>query len=312
MSSRAPARTCAACAPWPACDARGNRPIDAAARVAACRKDRREKLVMAGTSGASYAQFCRRGKEDVRRMTLVISAAAALAYSGASALRPTGLAPEAAFSGGIMRKRLTAGAILLAAALVFAGARPAAAAACVDCHKKTTPGIVTDWQLSKHSQNDVDCAVCHGDAHTSAADVAKVKIPTPATCQACHEKQVAQFNNGKHALAWLAMKAMPSAHAQPVALMDSYKGCGGCHQIGHKICRQNLNLVGINLRYFNIRIFAPGQGGKVFKNGGNQWHAAGKGEFWGNYADLHTDSNCCGPRSASAKPQIPGQVCRRI
>ena len=44
---------------------------------------------------------------------------------------------------------------------------------CVDCHKKVTPNIVSDWQASKHSQNAVDCSVCHGDKHTSAADVAR-------------------------------------------------------------------------------------------------------------------------------------------
>jgi len=133
-----------------------------------------------------------------------------------------------------MRTRSTTAAILLAAALLLGMSGPARAATCIDCHKRTTPSIVTDWQLSKHSQNDVNCSVCHGDEHMSAADVAKVKLPTPATCQACHEKQVSQFNNGKHALAWVAMKAMPSAHAQPVALMDGYKGCGGCHKIGNK------------------------------------------------------------------------------
>ncbi|MCP4632168.1 MAG: cytochrome C, partial [candidate division Zixibacteria bacterium] len=28
---------------------------------------------------------------------------------------------------------------------------------CVQCHKETTPGIVTDWELSKHSENDISC-----------------------------------------------------------------------------------------------------------------------------------------------------------
>jgi len=57
---------------------------------------------------------------------------------------------------------------------------------CLDCHKKETPGVVSDWQLSKHSKNGVDCAVCHGDEHRSAEDVSKVQIPTPETCAACH------------------------------------------------------------------------------------------------------------------------------
>lgn len=105
---------------------------------------------------------------------------------------------------------------------------------CVDCHKKVTPNIVSDWQLSRHSQIEVDCSVCHGDLHKSAQDVAKVQIPTPETCALCHEARFQQFKDGKHALAWAAMKAMPTAHWQPMALMEGMKGCGGCHKIGLK------------------------------------------------------------------------------
>jgi hydroxylamine dehydrogenase len=105
---------------------------------------------------------------------------------------------------------------------------------CVDCHKKVTPGIVSDWQLSQHSQNKIDCSECHGDEHNSAQDVAKVKLPTPETCATCHEQQVKQFKSGKHAVSWASMKAMPTAHWQPMALMEGMKGCGGCHKIGLK------------------------------------------------------------------------------
>jgi hypothetical protein len=110
----------------------------------------------------------------------------------------------------------------------------ASAQVCVNCHKKTTPGIVNDWQLSKHSKNKIDCSECHGDLHKSAQDVAKAKIPTPETCSNCHEARVKQFKAGKHAAAWAAMKAMPTAHWQPMALMEGMKGCGGCHKIGLK------------------------------------------------------------------------------
>ena len=75
---------------------------------------------------------------------------------------------------------------------------------------------------------------CHGDQHTSASDVAKAKIPTPETCAQCHETQVAQFKKGKHAMAWAAMKAMPTIHWQPMAMTEGEKGCGGCHKIGDK------------------------------------------------------------------------------
>ena len=105
---------------------------------------------------------------------------------------------------------------------------------CVDCHRESTPGIVSDWQISKHSENAVGCSLCHGDQHKSAEDVAKVQLPTPETCSMCHENQVRQFKGGKHAVAWAAMKAMPTAHQQPMALMEGMKGCGGCHKLGLK------------------------------------------------------------------------------
>lgn len=113
-------------------------------------------------------------------------------------------------------------------------ASTASAQECVDCHKKITPNIVSDWQLSKHSQNEIDCSVCHGDGHRSKQDVAKVQIPTPRTCALCHEMKFQQFKSGKHAFAWAAMKAMPTAHWQPMAMMEGMKGCGGCHKIGLK------------------------------------------------------------------------------
>ena len=93
---------------------------------------------------------------------------------------------------------------------------------------------MSDWQLSKHSQNDIDCTTCHGDGHKTPYDIAEAAIPTPETCAQCHDEKVAQFKKGKHAAAWAAMKAMPTSHWQPMALMEGMKGCGGCHKIGLK------------------------------------------------------------------------------
>jgi hypothetical protein len=105
---------------------------------------------------------------------------------------------------------------------------------CVNCHKIVTPNIVKDWQISKHSTNGVDCSTCHGSEHKSIADVAKVEIPTPETCAACHEEKVTQYKKGKHAFGWASMKAMPTIHMQPMVLIDGMKGCGSCHKIGLK------------------------------------------------------------------------------
>jgi hydroxylamine dehydrogenase len=123
----------------------------------------------------------------------------------------------------------------------FAQAVPAASS-CIECHTKQTPNIVSDWKLSKHSQLEVTCVSCHGDQHQSAADVSKVRIPTPETCAQCHKTQVDQYMHGKHSKAWAAMLAMPTIHWQPMALIEGEKGCGGCHKIGVKPAEEIVKL----------------------------------------------------------------------
>ena len=131
-----------------------------------------------------------------------------------------------------MRRSTLQTTLIILFSLVFVSA--ASSQVCVECHKKVTPNIVSDWQLSKHSQNKIDCINCHGDKHKSTVDASKAEIPTPETCATCHEARVKQFKEGKHALAWAAMKAMPTIHWQPMVLTEGVKGCGGCHKIGLK------------------------------------------------------------------------------
>ncbi len=111
---------------------------------------------------------------------------------------------------------------------------PTEAQACVECHTKLSPGIVADWKASKHAGMKVTCVSCHGKDHQSVSDGALAQVPTPETCAKCHVSQVDMFKSGKHALAWAAMKAMPTIHHQPESLIDGMKGCGGCHKIGLK------------------------------------------------------------------------------
>ncbi len=65
-------------------------------------------------------------------------------------------------------------------------------------------------------------------------DASKAAVPTPEVCAECHDVQVTQFKKGKHALAWAAVKAMPTTHMLPMELIDGMKGCGSCHKIGLK------------------------------------------------------------------------------
>jgi len=103
---------------------------------------------------------------------------------------------------------------------------------CVKCHTQVTPNIVRDHMAGKMSGEGVDCSDCHGSKHISASDVANVSLPTEETCAECHEEQHGQYSNGKHALAWVAMDAMPRTGLQPHSYIQGNKGCGGCHKIG--------------------------------------------------------------------------------
>ncbi|TSK07157.1 MAG: cytochrome C [Geobacter sp.] len=121
----------------------------------------------------------------------------------------------------------------LALVLMLAGAAFAGKSNCITCHEKVTPNIVKDFLEGEMGKSgSVDCSSCHGKAHQSAADVAKVSMPTEKTCKECHTKQHDQYASGKHAAAWVAMDAMPTNKLQPHAYIQGMKGCGGCHKVG--------------------------------------------------------------------------------
>ena len=109
-----------------------------------------------------------------------------------------------------------------------------AADQCVSCHEKVGPGQVADWRVSKHFDNDISCADCHGTDHTNATDSREVSFPDEEVCAECHEEQFEQFSKGKHNLGWTAMNAMPVTHVEPDELMEGGRGCGGCHNMGIK------------------------------------------------------------------------------
>ncbi|MDH7500491.1 MAG: multiheme c-type cytochrome [candidate division NC10 bacterium] len=102
---------------------------------------------------------------------------------------------------------------------------------CVLCHEKVTSGIVKEW-ASSAMREGMDCQDCHGSAHQSAQDAKKAELPTPELCGSCHSTQYKQYADGKHALAWVAMEAMPTTGFQPHPYIEGLKGCGGCHRIG--------------------------------------------------------------------------------
>lgn len=121
---------------------------------------------------------------------------------------------------------------LILSSVSFAAAQKSA---CIDCHKKVTPGVVKQHLEGKMSKKGVDCSSCHGSEHKKADDARLAKMPTPETCAGCHNKQTEQFKAGKHNLAWIASSAMPMWAHQPKAVVgEGYKGCSSCHKIGVK------------------------------------------------------------------------------
>ncbi len=101
---------------------------------------------------------------------------------------------------------------------------------CIDCHKEVTPGIVAQYENSKHAKENVGCADCH--AALTEEDLDKIKeilklagvekyndpsimknhmgsgyditpAPSPAYCAKCHLKEVREFLKSKHA--WTAL-----------------------------------------------------------------------------------------------------------
>jgi len=109
--------------------------------------------------------------------------------------------------------------------------------ACIECHKAVTPGIVKDWQASRHSKTlengkeKVYCSACHGNNHEN------LHLPTPKVCATCHAVQHDQFKDEKrygfpsHALAM--ERALDAKHFvdKPKAEVSA---CLQCHSVATK------------------------------------------------------------------------------
>lgn len=123
--------------------------------------------------------------------------------------------------------------------------------ACVTCHEGVGPGLVKDWQTSKHSRNDVSCSTCHGDKHTSGKNADLAQLPDEKVCAQCHEQQFSQFSKGKHNFGWTSLNALPITHVEPDELMEGGRGCGGCHNMGIKSEAQKKDQRDKGYRYQN-------------------------------------------------------------
>jgi hypothetical protein len=116
---------------------------------------------------------------------------------------------------GLVSVLIIVGVVLIVLAIGNAGTRvtgeerPNALAnsrnTCVECHARTTPGIIQQYGHSTMAAANVDCQDCHevsadypGAVEHEGAYV--LNSPTTAMCQKCHQQQVAQFNQSRHGL----------------------------------------------------------------------------------------------------------------
>ena len=134
--------------------------------------------------------------------------------------------------------------------------------ACVECHRNASPGIIQEFAHSTMAAAKVSCSNCHEVAAnypgaTAHGGTYVLKSPTAAMCQQCHQAEVAQFNQSRHAIpAWVAVngstglspalmamyQAIPESQFSPnktqnaIAALEGADvlrfACENCHAIG--------------------------------------------------------------------------------
>ena len=128
---------------------------------------------------------------------------------------------------------------------------PPEAVACLECHKKESPGIFADWAQSRHANANITCYDCH-KAEEFDPDVSKVhykqyersdqkygtkeyKIPvaaavTPKDCSRCHPDEAKQYGQSKHAnTVEIMWKIDPWLNLGMNSEFERLSGCYTCH-----------------------------------------------------------------------------------
>lgn len=126
--------------------------------------------------------------------------------------------------------------------------------ACVDCHKKESAALYSQWGASKHFRANVGCYECHmaltneADAYVHYGQTIST-IVTPKDCGRCHEHEVGEFNASHHAKAGRILGSLDNVLAEVVEGNRGFKtasfpkgvsaaavnGCWQCHGVEVKI-----------------------------------------------------------------------------
>ncbi len=98
---------------------------------------------------------------------------------------------------------------------------PASSKGCVECHVKSSPGIIDHWKGSTHAVRGVGCVECH---QASREDVDAfdhygatiATIVTPLDCGRCHKTETQEFLASHHAKAGNILASLDNFLAETV------------------------------------------------------------------------------------------------
>lgn len=163
------------------------------------------------------------------------------------------------------------GTALIVAAFMINRARPAVETAqpgpqfvlatgkCAECHRRETPAIVHEFEMSQHSAKGINCLDCHqampGQETLEHRGFVIAKTLTAQNCQQCHRTEYDQYLRSRHAApAWAAVAGPRDFTPQEIAFAEQFhkgavnrpahpltaiegpaavaKGCYMCHNVG--------------------------------------------------------------------------------
>jgi len=165
-------------------------------------------------------------------------------------------------------------------------------AECILCHRVQTPGVVKDWESSKHSKvgktvdmenpSIVTCDKCHGKDHT------KLRMPDYNVCAECHSNDVKEHKSGG-----------PGSHAHSFHLQvieqsmlintpaEELHGCVTCHGIAENRCDgchtrhkfssaearkpETCGLCHLGLEHFDYEVYLDSYHGRIYKSECYEW-----------------------------------------
>ena len=105
---------------------------------------------------------------------------------------------------------------------------------CIACHQKTSRGLVTQWEQSRHGQVGMNCLDCHRadiddvDAITHEGEVIST-IVSPQDCGRCHVNEYQQQKGSVHANAAAVISNRIPALANVGGAAIVAGGCDQCH-----------------------------------------------------------------------------------